>query len=319
MYLLHLFLFVTAVLSTRRRKNVALVSRHRQSQQASSEVVPTPSATLPKLDNLETTIRKWPEGGIGGNIETPAGGGSAVSELNANLRELSNWSNDGMAKLMGASGSQEVSISVLRSQFDQFRNDTRRSLSRITDALQNMGADTAEGASQSANSVQGKLKTIETQLDTLTSTSKSVSSLNSQLTTAQEAIVRMNERVVAIEDFTGITAAASGVQSAESSAFDPAYLGFDFLIKSWTGRFAMLGVALGLIGLILGVVALVMIPKKPAEPKGEEQVLLAAGGEDPNAAVEEGAAGNAEGYDPNAEQYYYQEGGEQQQEEVPAT
>jgi hypothetical protein len=319
MYLLHLFLLASAISATHRRKNVALVSRHRQSQKSSSEVVPSPNATLPNLNNLETTIRKWPEGGIGGTIDSTGEGGSAVSELNANLRELSNWSNDGMAKLMGASGSQEVSISVLRSQFDQFRNETRRSLSRITDALQSIGADTAEGSTQSANGIQSRLKTMQSQLDALSSNSKSVSSFNSQLTTAQEAIVRMNERVVAIEDFTGITAAAAagGVQSAESSSYDAAYLSFDFLIKSWTGRFAMLGVALGLIGLILGIVALVMIPKKPTVPKGDEQVLLEAGGEDPNA--QEGVAENAEGYDPNAEQYYYQEGEEQQQEEVPAT
>lgn len=319
MYLLHLFLLASAISATHRRKNVALVSRHRQSQKSSSEVVPTPSATLPNLNNLETTIRKWPEGGIGGTIESTGEGGSAVAELNANLRELSNWSNDGMAKLMGATGSQEVSISVLRSQFDQFRNETRRSLSRITDALQSIGADTAEGSTQSANSIQSRLKTMQSQLDALSTNSKGVSSFNSQLTTAQEAIVRMNERIVAIEDFTGITAAAAagGVQSAESSSYDAAYLSFDFLIKSWTGRFAILGVALGLIGLILGIVALVMIPKKPTVPKGDEQVLLEAGGEDPNA--QEGVEENAEGYDPNAEQYYYQEGEEQQQEEVPAT
>jgi len=299
---------------------VALVSRHKQAQALVNKVVPTPEATLPNLNTLETKIREWPEGGIGGSTSSAGGGtGAAVEDLNANLRELTNWSNDGMAKLMGATSSQEVSLGVLRSQFDQFRNDTRRTLARIKDALQNIGAEAADGSTQSANSLVTKLKTIQTQLDTLSSNAKNVSSFGSQLTTAQQAIVQMNLRVSALEDFTGINAATGPeAQSAESSStLDSEYLGFDFLIQSWTGRFAILGVGLGFIGMILGIVALVMLPKKPsAVPKGEEQVLLEAGGEeDPNAAGMEGQ----EGYDPNAEQYYYQEGGEQQEEEVPAT
>ena len=325
MYSIHLFLLVTFATSAHHRKNVALVSRHRQANTIESKVVPTPEATLTNLNNLETKIRQWPEGGIGGSSPSTSGAdgsvtGAAVADLDANLRELSNWSNDGMAKLMGATSSQEVSLGVLRSQFDQFRNETRRSLTRIKDALQSIGAEAADGSTQSANSLQTKLKTIQTQLDNLSSTSKNVSGFGSQLTTAQQAIVQMNLRVSALEDYTGINMASSAeaLSSESSSSLDSAYLGFDFLIQSWTGRFAILGVGLGFIALILGIVALVMLPKKPAAvPKGEEQVLLEAGGEDPNAM--EGQEGNAEGYDPNAEQYYYQEGADQQQEEVPAT
>ena len=319
MYSFHLFLLVTCASSVNHRKNIALVSRHRQTHSTNSQVVPNPDSTVPQLNSLETTIRQWPQGGLGASTTATGATSAAVENLNADIRELSNWSSDGMAKLMGATSSQEVSIGVLRSQFDQFRNDTRRTLSRIQNALQNIGAEAADGSTQSANSLQTRLKTIQTQLDTLTSNSKNVSGFGSQLTTAQEAIVQMNSRLVALEDYTGINAASNGVQSAESTSLDSAYLGFDFMLQSWTGRFAMIGVGLGLIALILGVVALTMLPKKPAVPKGDEQVLLEAGGEeeDPNAAPQEGQ----EGYDPNAEQYYYQEGAQeqQQQEQVPAT
>jgi len=325
MYWLQFSLLIAIGMAAHHRKNVALVSRHRQAQASTNKIVPTPDATLTNLNNLETKIRQWPEGGIGGTTTSTDSVGSstasAVDSLNANLRELTTWSNDGMAKLMGSTSSQEVSLGVLRAQFDQFRNDTTRSLTRIKDALQNLGAEAADGSAQSANSLQTRLKTIQTQLDKLSSASNNASSFSLQLSTAQQAIVAMNDRVSAMEDYTGINrVTAAGAQSAESSSsFDSEYLGFDFMIQSWTGRFAIIGVGLGLIALILAIVALVMLPKKPAVPKGEEQVLLEAGGEDPNAEAGE-ADPNAEGYDPNAEQYYYQEGAEgQQQEEVPAT
>jgi len=306
-----------------------LISRHHQ-HRFYEKTVPNPSETLPKLTSLESSIREWPEANekIGvspdvsntasssGNADTNSRnpstesgstGGASVDTLDSQLQALENWSNDGMAKLSSSTSDNAVRVDVLHNRVRKFEEDTIRNMTKIFSTLESLSHDAAASQQQAGSNVAAQVQEFKNQINDIRNNQlpEAVSAASQRMDDVSRAIIAVDSRLGVVEKVTGVNQ-NRGAQSAESTEplFEAQYLGFQFLIQSWTGRFAIGGVAFGFIALILSVVALVKIPSKPADDAGkgaEEEVLMEAGGEE----EEQVEDPNAYDADPNAQ--YYEE------------
>jgi hypothetical protein len=290
--------------------------RHGLSRLGSERLVPNPSETSAKLDQVEQSINNWdpsrgaPDVSIAGvsattkiNVTTTAGSPAppetplgVVTDLQQALKEIQGQSNTGIAQLSGTTAMNTMVIDVLRSDVKKFEQQVQKNFSRIDGLLNELGDLASSGG---VGSLIDSVNQIQSQLSVVAaggSIATVVQGFTQRIGDLGSAVTGLDQRVAGLEK--GSAANAQSAESADSTL--SAATSISFLTTSWTGRVALGGAAFGLVALILSIVAITSLPKKPepaADPATEEQVLMEAG-----EGQAEGEAEGAEYYDDAAQE-----------------
>lgn len=288
--------------------------RHGLSRLDLDKLVPNPSDTSVKLDQVEQNVNNWPPARTAPDVSIAGVSASASIDVNATastpetssieanigtvtdlqqaLKEIQGQSNTGIAQLSGSTAMNTMVIDVLKSDVKKFQQQVERNFSRIDGLLNELGGSATSGG---LDSLSNTVNQIQAELSAVTSGGSIASVIqgtNQRIGDLGSAVTTLDQRVAGLEKQSGGNQAQSA-ESADNTLSSAASI--SFLLSSWTGRVALGGAAFGLVALILSIVALTGMPKKEEvkslEASSEEQVLMEAGE----------AAENAEGAE------YYEE------------
>jgi hypothetical protein len=277
--------------------------RHGLSNLEGMKLIPNPSDTSAKLDQVEQSVENWSASRQGGTVviagvsstgEVSPSGASTLSNSTSNpeasigivtdlqqaLKDIQGQSNSGIAQLSGSSAMNSMAIELLKNNMTRFQQQVQSNFSRI-DGLVNELGDMA--TTEGIQNLRSTIAQIQSQVSvaaagasgqgTLQQSSQRISDLGT-------AVKGIDQRVTALENrVSGNAPHAAGAQSAEAvdSTLTTA-LSLAFLYQSWTGRVALLGAILGIAALALSIVTFTRLPKtSPEQTEGEEQVLMEAG------------------------------------------
>lgn len=331
-----IFLFIHAVSSVRVHDRSSGLSKSRLNV---GRVIPDLSSTESQLDQLEGTLSNWspakaeidsihpdaagkasnsPETSSGPNL-IPAVTTSkvstnsvnsettlpAVDDLSQKLANIENQSNNNIAQVTGGVASNGILIDLIRVNVSRLATEVRRNITRLQTALDELGTSSASGQDSSFRSIAGQTGDLQGQVNQIQSTLSEFPQVSDRINNLGNTVQNLQSRISSLEYSASNPPAnvlAQADQSKSSSQVDDSS-GIGSLVFSWSGRAALLGLALGLIALSLSILTFLRIPQKQvSEQPVEEQVLLEAGGEELN--------------NENAEQGEEVEGGEEAVEQV---
>ena len=286
--------------------------------------VPSPSGTVPRLDQVEQTIREWPEGRIGGAVgsSVPSRGTFAgstdtissstsdsikdmkIDNLDASLKELENQSNSEIAKLSGSVEGTKYILDVIRVNMTRYGREVSKNMTRLENLINDLGYEASKSAASGGSSLRSDVEAIQSQLKDLTSGSGLGGEYNTRISDLGTALSAVDKRVAALERRATAEASAQSAEADGAAQSAAASTSFQFVLESWTGRVGLIATGLSIAALSLAIYLMNQIPKKPVDATaeeakaGEEEVLLEAG---EGSAV--GAAQGEQGWEEGQEQY----------------
>lgn len=310
-----IFLFIHAMSSVRVQDRSSLLSKSRLNV---GRVIPDLSTTESQLDQLEGTLSNWSPAktGIASLPQDVAGKASnssesslqpsipadttskaptnsvnsettlpAVDDLSQKLANIENQSNNNIAQITGGVASNGILIDLIRVNVSRLATEVRRNITRLQTALDELGTSSASGQDSSFRSIAGQTGDLQGQVNQIQSTLSEFPQVSDRINNLGNTVQNLQSRISSLEYSASnptSNALAQSDQSKSSSEVDDSS-GIGSLVFSWSGRVALLGLALGLIALSLSIVTFLKIPQKTvSEQPVEEQVLLEAGGDELN-------------------------------------
>jgi hypothetical protein len=260
--------------------------------------VPDPDGTVSHLDQVEKSIREWGPAGIGGSVgsDVPlvSGGASGTSgsvdstlidNLDAKLKEIENQSNSNIADLVGSASSASMQLDMVRFNMSKFTREVKANFSHVYGILDELGYASTNGVSNTARGIRSDIDALRTQINDLQGGSGLAGDYDSRISDLGKTVSTIDERVTALERRATADSTKQATEAEASDASTASSTSLQFVLESWTGRFALIALLVGVIALSLSIYTFRSLPPKPSEStqieeetKGnEEQVLLEAG------------------------------------------
>ena len=270
---------------------------------ASTKLVPNPAGTTAQLDQVEQSIRTWPDGGLAVTGQAvvptiaPVTAGSSgssgsdsvhIDSLDATLQQIQNQANADQAAQAGSNSMNSMVIDLIRLNVSRLERDVKANISRIQSIINDVGEAASNGVGATIQGFRDDIDAIRAQLNMGPSASSGgASDTSTRIANLGATVAAIDQRIAALERRTTGDSSDQHAQSAEALNADPSLVGtlsLQFAMKSWAGRFGILGTALGAVALGIAIYLLTQMPTKPksdepeeAAGEGEEQVLLEAG------------------------------------------
>lgn len=265
------------------------------------KVEPDLSSTESQLNQLEGTIRSWPQasqavagvpinqtgftlsGLIGSNsssgafsnsssgidsvnsvgFENSTSGSSSVDNLTQQLASLENQSNNNIAQISGGVANNEILIDLVRVNMSRLTTEVRRNITRLKSAIDELGASSVTGHDSNFRSIAGQTEDLQAQINQIQTTLSSIPQVDDRINSLGGGVQALESRVSALENYASNSSKALA-QSDESTSSSTSGDSSGSILSSWSGRASLLGLGLAIIALSLSIVTFLRLPPKPA-------------------------------------------------------
>ena len=285
-------LVVTLICDARLFKRTILRARPELSL---SQDIPNPAGTVENLDafannvaqfgdeaSLNLNIGNYTDAAVASSSASSSTGlGSAGSTstdtLDAQVQELINQSNDGLAQTAAAMQVNDMTLDLLRLNVSKLERDVKLNMTRINGLIQDLGDLSTNGIVASATSIKKQVVDLRTDVDILKSKENSFADngvdVSNRIDLLGKSVASIDARVTAVERANPV-ALSSGMSMSSSSSNTTEYdsTSLEAVLESWTGRIALAAFLLGSIALVLASMAFSRLPKTAAA--ANEEVLL---------------------------------------------